>query len=101
MIINMAIGLIIGIALVGAGYFVRTKVEFSYLAGFKETWEPINKERLANRIGILIIILGVIAILTSIFILWFGAIVEKISGVLAFIDVILIIIAIGLDRMGH
>jgi hypothetical protein len=99
--IKMVIGLIIGISLIGAGYIVRTKGEFSFLAGFGETWEPINKERLGNRIGILLIILGVIAILTAIFTLWFGDLVGKVSGILAIINVIIIIIVIGLDRMGH
>ncbi|GGP16913.1 hypothetical protein [Oceanobacillus neutriphilus] len=91
--IQMIIGLIIGIALIGAGYVVRTNREFSFLAGFGHTWEPVNKERLGNR--------GVIAILTSIFTIGFGAIVGKISVILAIIDVIVIIIVIGLDRMWH
>lgn len=37
-------------------------------------WEPINRERLGNRIGILLILIGVIAILTSIFTIWFGTV---------------------------
>jgi len=97
----MVIGLIIGVFLIWAGYIVRTKEAFSFLAGFRETWEPVKRERLGNRVGILLIIIGVIAILTSIFTIWFGAIVGKISGILAIINVIMIIIAIGLDQMGY
>lgn len=64
-------------------------------------WEPVNRERLGNRIGILLVILGVIAMLTSIFAIWFGATAGKISGILAIIDVVMIIIVIGLDQMGY
>ncbi|HLR79669.1 MAG TPA: hypothetical protein VK119_03700 [Bacillota bacterium] len=99
--IDLLIGLIIGTTLIGAGYIIRTKKVFSFLAGFGETWEPVNRGRLGNRIGLLLIILGIIAILTSIFAIWFGATAGKISGILAIIDVILIIISIGLDRMGY
>lgn len=56
MVIEIVIGLIIGIALIGAGYFVR-KREFSFLTDYGDTWQPINKERLGNRIGILLIII--------------------------------------------
>jgi drug/metabolite transporter (DMT)-like permease len=99
--IEMAIGLIIGALLIWAGYLVQTKKVFAFLAGFRDTWEPVNKERLGNRVGILLIIIGVIAILASIFTIWFGDTVGKISGILAIIDVILIIIAIGLDQIGY
>lgn len=99
--IDMVIGLAIGLFLMWLGYFVRTKKAFAILAGFGETWQPVHKERLGNRIGILLIILGVIAIFTSIFTIWFGATSGKISGVLAIIDVVLIIIVIGLDQIGH
>lgn len=99
--IEMAIGLVIGAFLIWAGYVVRTKKVFVFLAGFRQIWGPVNKEKLGNRIGILIIIMGIIAILTSIFTIWFGIIVGKISGILAVIDVIMIIIAIGLDQMGY
>lgn len=97
----MAIGLAIGLFLILAGYFVRTKKTFALLAGFGETWEPVNQERLGNRVGILLITLGIISILTSIFTVWFGATVGKISGVLAIVDVILIIAAIVLDQAGY
>ncbi|KPN94621.1 DUF3784 domain-containing protein [Lysinibacillus sp. ZYM-1] len=99
--IEMVIGLVFGVSLIWAGYIVRTKQAFAFLAGFRETWEPVNKERLGNRVGILIIIIGIIAIFTSIFTIWFGTTVGKISGVLAIIDVILIIIVIGLDQIGY
>lgn len=98
---EMAIGLVIGIFLIWAGYIVRTKKVFSFLAGFGESLEPVNRERLGNRIDFLLIILGITVILTSIFAIWFGATVGKISGILAIIDVILIIISIGLDKMGY
>lgn len=99
--IEVVIGLIIGTSLMGAGNIVRTKKVFFFLAGFREAWEPVNRERLGNRVGILLIIIGVIAILTSIFTIWFGATVGKISGGLVIIDVILIVIAIGLDQIGY
>lgn len=98
---EMIIGLVFGVFLIWAGYIVRTKQAFAFLAGFRESWEPVNKERLGNRIGILLIIIGVIAIFTSIFTIWFGATVGKISGVLAIIDMIMIIIVIGLDQIGY
>ena len=96
----MGIGLFSGALLICFGHIVRTKQVFPFFAGL-ETWEPVNSERLGNRIGILIVILGVIAILTSIFAIWFGATVGKKSGVLAIIDVIMIIIVVVLDQMGY
>ena len=99
--IEMLIGIVIGAFFIWAGYIVRTQKEFSFLAGFRETWVPINRERLGNRIGILVIIIGVIAILASIFTIWFGSVVGTISGILVAIDVIIIFIAIGLDQMGY
>jgi len=101
MVIEVGIGLFTGVLLIWAGYIVRTKQVFAFLAGFRESWEPVNRERLGNRIGILLIILGVIAMLTSIFAIWFGTTAGKISGILAIIDVIMIIIVIGLDQMGY
>jgi len=95
------IGLIIGIFLIWVGNIVRTKGIHPILAGFWITWEPVNGEKLGNRIGILFIILGVIAILTAIFTIWFGVVVGKISAILALIDGIMIFIVIGLDQMGR
>lgn len=80
---EMLIGLIIGIVFIWVGYIVQKKQTFFFLAGFSQTWEPINKERLGNRIGILIMSLGIIAISTSIFTIWFGDTVGKYSVVLA------------------
>lgn len=99
--LEMGIGLIIGVFLIWIGYIAWTKGIFSLLAGFWITWEPVNNEKLGNRIGILFIFLGVLAILTAIFTLWFGAVVGKISAILALIDVIMVIVAIGLDQMGY
>jgi len=45
--------------------------------------------------------MGVLAILTAIFTIWFGTVVRKISAILAFIDAIMIFIVIGLDQMGR
>ena len=97
----MIIGLAVGVLFIWAGYIVRTKKTFVFLAGFRETWEPVNKEKLGNRVGILVMTLGIIVIFTSIFTIWFGATAGKISGVLAIINVSLIIIVIGLDQIGH
>lgn len=98
---EMGIGLVFGVFVIWAGNIVRTKQAFAFLAGFRETWQPVNKERLGSRVGILLMMIGVIAIFTSIFTIWFGDTVGKISGVLAMIDVILIIIVIGLDQIGY
>ncbi|MBO1910089.1 hypothetical protein J4G37_35560, partial [Microvirga sp. 3-52] len=73
----------------------------AFLAGFRESWEPVNKERLGNRVGILLIIIGVIAIFTSVFTIWFGATAGKVSGVLVIIDVVMIIMVIALDQIGY
>lgn len=99
--IDMIIGLVVGALLIFAGYIVRTKKVFFFLAGYTSMWEPVNKERLGSRIGNLLIIIGVIAILASFFTIWFGSIVGTISGILALVDVIMIIMAVGLDQMGH
>jgi len=99
--IGTGIGLIIGVFLTWVGYIVRTKGIYSLLAGFWITWEPVNSEKLGNRIGILLIILGVLAILTAIFTIWFGAVVGRITAILALIDGIMIFIVIGLDQMGR
>ncbi|MFJ7922359.1 DUF3784 domain-containing protein [Lysinibacillus fusiformis] len=76
----MGMGIIFGVFFIWAGYIVRTKREFFFLAGFRETWQPINKERLGNRIGILLIIIAVIALFASIFTIWFGAAAEGINS---------------------
>src|SRR5699024_2247185 len=86
--LEMGIGLIIGVFLIWIGYIARTKGIFSLLAGFWITWELVNNEKLGSRIGILFIFLGVLAILTAIFTIWFGAVVGKISAILVLIDVI-------------
>ncbi len=99
--LEMVLGLVFGVFIIWAGNIFRTKKVFVFLAGFRDTWQPINEERLGNRVGILLIIIGVIAIFTSIFTIWFGATVGKISGVLAIIDVIMIFIVIGLDQIGY
>lgn len=100
--IETGIGIIIGVFLIWVGYIVRKKGIYSLLPGFFWiTWEPVNSEKLGNRIGILLIILGVLAILTAIFTIWFGAVVGKISAILALIDGIMIFIVIGLDQMGR
>jgi|SRR5690625_68784 len=99
--IETGIGLIIGVFLIWVGYIARTKGIIFLLAGFWITWEPVNNEKLGNSVGILFIILGVLAILTAIFSIWFGAVVGKISAILALIDVIVIFIVIGLDQMGR
>src|SRR5690625_2119122 len=101
MVIEVGFGLFTGVLLIWAGYIVRTKQVFAFLAGFRVKWEPVNRDRLGNRIGILLVIYGVIATLTSIFTIWFGATVGKISRILAIIDVIMIIIVIGLDQIGY
>ena len=97
---EMIISLAVGILFICAGFLVKTKKTFLFMAGFRETWAPVNKERLGNRVGILIITLGMIAIFTSIFTIWFGAIAGEISAVLALINVGLIIVVIGLDQIG-
>ena len=99
--IETGIGFIIGVFLIWIGSIARTKGIASLLAGFWITWEPVNNEKLGNSIGILFIILGVLAILTAIFTIWFGAVVGKISAILALIDAIMIFIVIGLDQMGY
>lgn len=98
---DMIAGLAIGVLLLGAGYFVRTKQVFAFLAGFGESWQPVNEERLGNRIGILLMILGAVAIFTSVFTIWFGETAGKVSGIVAIIDVIAIIAVIVIDQTGH
>lgn len=102
--VETGIGLIIGVFFIWIGYIARTRGIFSLLAGFWITWitwEPVNNEKLGNRIGSLFIIMGVLAILTAIFSIWFGEGVGKISAILALIDGIMIFIVIGLDQMGR
>lgn len=102
--IETGIGLIIGVFLIWLGYTVRTQAMSSSLAGFWITWtlwEPVNSERLGKRIGVLLILLGLLAILTAIFSIWFGGLVGKISAILALTNIILIFIAIALDQMGR
>ncbi len=101
MAIETGIGFIIGVFLIWVGYIVSTKGIYSILAGFWITWEPVNNEKLGKRIGVLFIILGVLAIFTAIFTIWFGDVVGKITAILALIDGIMIFIVIGLDQMGR
>lgn len=99
--IETGIGLIISVFFISIGYIARTKGISSLLAGFWITWEPVNNEKMGNRIGNLFVILGILAMLTAIFTIWFGAVVGKISAILALIDTIMIFIVIGLDQMGR
>lgn len=99
--IDTGIGFIIGVFFIWIGNIVRTKGIYSLLSAFWITWEPVNNEKLGKRIGILLIILGVLAILTSIFTIGFGAVIGKISAILALINVMIIFIVIGLDQMGR
>src|SRR5699024_2835776 len=101
MVIQLAIGLLSGLLFIGIGYIVRSQGVSTLLAAFWITWESVNNKRLGNNIGILFIILGVLAILTAIFNIWFGAVVGKISAILALIDAIMIFIVIGMDQIGR
>ncbi|GAB4074171.1 hypothetical protein GCM10028778_16740 [Barrientosiimonas marina] len=98
---NLFIGILIGAFLIWAGYMVQAKKVFSFLADVTQMWEPVNKTRLGNRVGVLLIMIGVIAILAAIVTPWFGAAAGIVSGILAGIGAIMIIIAIGLDQMGY
>ena len=99
--IETGIGLIIGLFFIWIGYLVRTKGIYTLIAGFWISWEPVNKEKLGNRIAVLFIILGVLAILTAIFTMWYGSVVGKVSAILALLDAIMIFIVIVLDQMGR
>src|SRR5699024_5691652 len=107
MVIQLAIGLLSGLLFIGIVYIVRSQGVSTLLAVFWITWEPVNNKILGNNIvlgnniGILFIILGVLAILTAIFTIWFGAVVGKISAILALIDAIMIFIVIGMDQIGR
>lgn len=100
MLLELIIGFVLGLLLILAGYFVQTQKAFVFLAGFGDTWEPVNKDRLGKRVGFLLSTLGIIAILTSIFTIWFGSTAGKVSTILAVVDIILILAAIVLDRIG-
>lgn len=99
--IETIIGLLIGLFFIWIGYIARTKGIYSIISNFWITWEPVNNKKLGNRIGILLIMLGLLAILTAIFTIWFGAIIGKISAILALIDTVIIFIVIGLDQRGR
>ncbi|MEW9676361.1 DUF3784 domain-containing protein [Lentibacillus sp. L22] len=91
------IGIIIGACFVWIGYVVRSKKTFFFFAGF---WEPVNREKLARRIGVLFIVTGIIAIITSFLVIWFSSI-GAVSGILVFILIIMILISIILDQVGY
>ena len=95
------LGLLIGGASVWIGQFVRINQSFFFFAGFGDAWEPINKQRLGNRIGIILIILGIATISAPILMSWLGSVVIKAVAILAIVAVVLIISAIGLDQMGY
>jgi len=100
--IETGVGFLIGILIIWAGYLVRTKKALFLLVGFRDAWEPVNEEKLGNRVGILLMIIGLIAIGTAIFSIRFGAAaVGKISGMIVLGVIVFIIIAIGLDQMGR
>lgn len=99
--IQTGIGLIIGILLIWLGYIARTRGLYALISFFWITWEPVNDKKLGNRVGMLIIFLGAFAILTTIFTIWFGAIVGKISAILALLDAIIIFVVIGIDQIGR
>lgn len=99
--IQTGIGLIIGILLIWLGYIARTRGIYALISFFWITWEPVNDKKLGNRVGMLIILLGAFAILTTIFTIWFGAIVGKISAILALLDAIIIFVVIGIDQTGR
>lgn len=98
---EMTIGFLIGLLIMWAGQLVRTKQALLLIAGYQHTWEPVDGKKLSNRVGILVMIVGLLAMLTSIFTIWFGVIVAKITGVLVLIDALFIFIVILLDQMGY
>ena len=101
MTMQLLIGCLIGVCLIGMGYVVWTKKTFHFLAGFQDLWIPINPERLSKRIGILLMVLGGIAMLTAIFTIPFGEAAEIISSVGALITILCIFVVIGLDKIGY
>lgn len=98
---QILIGCLIGVCFLSMGYVVWTKKAFHFLAGFQTLWIPINPKRLSKRIGMLLMVLGGIAILTAIFTIPFGEVVETISSVCAFMTILCIFIVIGLDKVGY
>ncbi|WP_373893058.1 DUF3784 domain-containing protein [Virgibacillus sp. CBA3643] len=94
------IGIIIGALLIWCGYLVWYKKTFFFLAGFQDFSEPVNKVKLARRAGILLILIGIIAVITSILVNWFNSVVG-VTGILVLIAVILIIVSIAADQMGY
>jgi len=99
--IETGIGFLVGILIIWAGYLVRSKKALFILVGYLDVWRPVNEERLGNRIGNLLMLIGLIAIGTAIFSIWFGVVAGKISGILVIGVIVFIVIAIGLDQMGH
>lgn len=99
--VETGVGFLIGLLIIWAGYLVRTKKTLFLLSGFRDAWEPVNEERLGNRIGFLLMIIVLIAIGTAIFGIWFGALAGKVSSFLVLGVIVFIIITIGLDRLGH
>ena len=100
MTFEMIIAAVVGALIIGYGYMIRTKQTFALLAGFLETWTPVNKETLSHRVGLLVMTLGVLIVVTALATHTIGAIAATISGVLAAINVIGIIAVIVLDQMG-
>src|SRR5699024_364217 len=101
MVIQLAIGLLSGLLFIGIRYIIRSQGVSTLLAAFWITWEQVNNKRLGNNSGILFRILVVLTILTAIFTIWFGAVVGKISAMLAHSDTIMIFILIGMDQIGR
>lgn len=98
--VDMIISLIIGIFLIWTGYIVWHHKTFFFFIGIAH-WEPVNRQRLGSKVGSLIVVIGILLILTSFLSIWLGNTIATITGILALIDVIMIVIFIAADQMGY
>lgn len=98
---NIVLGVLVSGLLIGIGYMIRTKQTFFFLAGFNELWHPVNEERLSKRVGLLVMLLGVLALITTIATPFVGDVAGNVSLVAAILLIVLIGGVLVLDRFGY
>ena len=55
--------ILLGVLFIYTGFQMKKKGRTTFIAGYKETFFPKNEEKLANWIGIIIILFGIVTVL--------------------------------------
>ncbi|MBO1580447.1 hypothetical protein [Bacillus sp. XF8] len=98
----LAISLIfmaLGIVIIFVGYSLRRKGKTSFIAGNNEVFVPKNEKKLAERIGLVIILFGLETVLFPIIFQVFNGIEGYHFTILVFLQILVVFILMLVDQM--